>query len=525
MMSEGYSGRVLPYVSCWGNIDFMSMLTGAPVGTQYRSSGEHSRHRGCASEALWHVLAGEGRRSLLVSFPGAVTENNVAVIPNPTLQRGAIYQAREVHIEGLFSGKLETTGWPPGGGPKPGRRPELVEVVNGEVTLGRWPARISGDNLVVYQGKNGEELARSRLGSWSSWGKTSVKDREGRVRFRLLETDPLQVVQSAVCAVDGFSQPPELAGQLVEKLGPGWIGSAIPPMPLDPYWQVGEAEAAEGFQWVADAALAAIDLWDWEFFLHKVSLLDTALHQCLTLADPSYHLYDEEIGQKADAAYKQAFVDFDAVIGRLLKALEERGDTTLVIASDHGGGVNNVVCDIDKRLEETGLKEHAYTKRKRQGTEIYVKAASPAEYEKTQEAVIDALLDWRSPLDGKRVVTYALKRRDAALIGYWGKEAGDVQFCYNPGFVWGVNPDGAAIAPSRSPVSNHGPQVVTGETGYSSMMGYLTAWGPGVAPGVRRDEAAAGPVPIGAVAPTIAKLLECRPPRDCQFGTIRELLR
>src|SRR5512138_3174860 len=30
IMGEGYSGRILPYVSCWINMDFMSMMTGAP---------------------------------------------------------------------------------------------------------------------------------------------------------------------------------------------------------------------------------------------------------------------------------------------------------------------------------------------------------------------------------------------------------------------------------------------------------------------------------------------------------------
>src|SRR5437763_857283 len=37
IIREGYSGRILPYVSCWINMDFMSMMTGAPPGTQYRS--------------------------------------------------------------------------------------------------------------------------------------------------------------------------------------------------------------------------------------------------------------------------------------------------------------------------------------------------------------------------------------------------------------------------------------------------------------------------------------------------------
>ncbi len=559
MMREGYSGRILPYVRCWGNIDFMSMMTGAPPGTQYRSraaSGRPPAHHDCVSETIWQVLESEGRRSFLLQFPGAMPGKLTAVLPaggSPVLRRGAIYQTGNVKIEGLYSGKIEATGWPPGGGPRPGRKPtNLAQPKSAagwqpapdsrlpalEVALGPWPALLVAsadagyDSLVVYRERNGRELARARAGAWSAWGRVTVGGAEGLVRFQPLEIAPdgqrLQVLQSAVCATGGFSAPADLAGSLVEKLGPFWTGSAIPPAARDPFWRAGQAEAAEGAMWAARAA----GLWDGDFFLHKISLVDTAMHECLTLSDPSYHGYDPAVAKAYEGAYAQAYMDLDQTVGVLLETAGRQPGTVVVVASDHGGGVNNTVCDVNKRLRDAGLEGRAYTRRNRQGTEIFVNlkgrepqgTVAPADYERVQELIIDALLDWRDPASGKRAIAYALKLRDAALIGYWGDEAGDVQFCYNPGFVWGVNPDGATIAKSRSPVANHGPQIVTASTGYSSMMGQLLAWGPGIARGVQRDERASGPAPIAGVAPTIAALLGCRAPRDCQLGPIREML-
>jgi predicted AlkP superfamily phosphohydrolase/phosphomutase len=52
----------------------------------------------------------------------------------------------------------------------------------------------------------------------------------------------------------------------------------------------------------------------------------------------------------------------------------------------------------------------AFTRRERQGTEVYVNLAgrephgivSAADFERVQEAVIDVLLEWRDPGTGKR---------------------------------------------------------------------------------------------------------------------------
>jgi hypothetical protein len=109
------------------------------------------------------------------------------------------------------------------------------------------------------------------------------------------------------------------------------------------------------------------------------------------------------------------------------------------------------------------------------------------------------------------------------LIGCWGEEAGDVHFAYNPGFVWGSQAGAPSIFTSRGPIANHGRQITTGSTGYSSLMGALAAWGLGIAHAAR-DESRLGPIPIAAVAPTLSRVLGCRVPRACALAPIGDML-
>ena len=145
------------------------------------------------------------------------------------------------------------------------------------------------------------------------------------------------------------------------------------------------------------------------------------------------------------------------------------------------------------------------------------------DYEKIQEQIIDTLLDWCEPQGEKRVVCFALKKRDAQIVGYWGKECGDVIFAYNQGFTWGVNPGRETIAMSTTMTTNHGAGIQTQDTGVTSNMGMLLAWGPKVKAGVKRDTNQLGPVPIHNIAATVTALLGCRAPRHATGGIIREM--
>jgi hypothetical protein len=118
----------------------------------------------------------------------------------------------------------------------------------------------------------------------------------------------------------------------------------------------------------------------------------------------------------------------------------------------------------------------------------------------------------------------ALTKRDSALLGYWGAGAGDVQFIYNAGCVWGELPEGVSIARTQAASVNHGPQIPTAAKGLATNMGMLALWGPGIKRGYRRPVEEIGPARMCDAAPTLAHLLGCPAPDQNEGAVLRDLL-
>jgi hypothetical protein len=404
---------------------------------------------------------------------------------------------------------------------------------------------------LVYIYRHGETAPSVTVepGRWSPWVAGEEQGRKFSVRFRLLDIasdgSSLQLAMSAGCPASGFVRPETLESLLHSRLGPYAYRSGIAISPEDPFWQAGLEELLDAELWVADAFETAMDNWNAEFCMFKGALADSANHQCATKADPLYYAYQADTAMQYDRVMRAAYAATDRVIGRLLAIAERRNDTHVVIAGDHGICVNNIVCDINRRLQDAGLlavtadggidwtRTLAYTRRTRQGNDVYVNLKGreqhgivPAgDYAGVQDRIIDTLLDWRDPAGTQRAIAYALRKRDAQMIGYWGEHAGDVTFAYNPGFTWGVNPDGSTTAPYRSGLANHGAGIPTQEAGISSNMGLLLAWGPKVARGVRRDADRLGPVTTAQIGPTLAGLLGCRTPAQADAAVIRDFFK
>jgi hypothetical protein len=405
-------------------------------------------------------------------------------------------------------------------------------------------------SLLLFTKPNRPAVAKLKVGEWSEWIAESFlvrgKKQRGRVRFKLLslKTDGrgFQLLQSACCPEEGFAEPAEFGEKLMKELGPCSAISSIGMYPHDPYWREGVAESLQREMWIAKAAEMGLEEWAWDLFLTKFSLIDSAKHQCAMPVDPDYYRYDPEEAKLYEAVLRDAHKAGDEVFAKYLEFCE-RNNITLIIAGDHGMGLNNVICDIERRLEKAHLlyrssdgsidwkQTSAYIKRTRQGNEVFVnlkgrdKAGSvgPDNYSTVQEKIIDALLDWRDPATGKRAVSYALKHRDAPVLGYYGSVFGDVVFAYNPGFSWGVPPNGTDIYPSFATGTNHGAQIPSAETSYNSNLGAMYACGPGIKPG-RRDEEMKGPIPIDAIAPSVSQLLGCPLPSDATAAPIRDML-
>ena len=581
---EGFSGSILPYNSTWGNMNFMSMITGTAPGTHYRAEypdGSSPVTPRCTAESLWQTLGKHSRKSLLVTFPQGTPSGspNAAAVAcsNAYLFSGVVHQTENIQDGFVDRTGHESSGWPPGGGPRVGRlsrfvrRPSETAIqlkgirsklppLQSTISLtfdqqNNWLAVITAkgsryDTLLLYSNSKEPPVAELRASEWSDWITSSFSVRggtsKGHIRFKLLSVSSdgsgFQLLQSACCPDTGSAEPANLGSQLLTELGPYSAISSIGMYPHDPNWKVGVEESREREMWVARSAELGLKAWDWDLFLTEQSLIDNAKHQCAMPVDPDYHSYDRREAKLYEDVLRAAHIAADETFARYLDLCERNG-IHLIIVGDHGMGLNNVICDIDKRLENTELqvrkssgeidwsKTAAYTKRTRQGSEVCVNlqgreeqgSVDPKDYEAVQDKIIDALIDWRDPDSGKRAVTYALKRRDAPVLGYFGSAFGDVVFAYNAGFSWGILPDGSDIGLSIATGTNHGAQVPSAETAFNSNLGILYAWGPGIKPG-KRDEEMKGPIPIDEIAPTLAHLLDCPVPKDCTAAPIREVL-
>ena len=394
-------------------------------------------------------------------------------------------------------------------------------------------------------------LARLELGVWSDWVPLpSVSERPaGQIRFKLLEVQDggreIAICHSQVYPLTDFAYPRGIEDGLVSAAGPYSAGSSANLTPTDPFWSTAIEEAMHEGQWVTSAAEWMIDRGDTALFMTVFRPVDSANHGCLAFTDPTLPHYGGARTSTANEILVEAYRVADRVLGGFLGMAED--DTVIAVASDHGAVVNHVTCDIYSLLVEGGLlavKEYkgdmtidwtrtsAYIKPTRSGSEVFINLAGreptgivePRAYAAVQRQIIDLLLDWREPLSGERAIALALGHRDAALLGYWGAAAGDVQFIYNAGFVWGELPMGTTIARTSVPSVNHGPQIPTTELGLTTNMGMFALWGPGVKRGYRRSDEVLGPVRMCDPAPTIAHILGCPPPLQSEGAVLHDML-
>lgn len=589
---EGAVAKVLPFISSWGPINFMSLATGTSPGTTWQGSdmprGVGAERGAYVAETLWEAVERSGRTSVVLSYPGAwpaVLPRGVVGVPDTGGTSSApLTLARPARL--MTSGLADRYRQPPGtragwiplaARARPEPAPLLLEPPGPPLNWANLPipgalatmlpirGRAGGTlaelglllvpggegswrALVCSDRDGGRVLAETEVGSWSDWmalGTTGTVD--GAVRFKLLEVDDegreVAICHSEVYPQTGFARPASVEAGLVEAVGPYASGSSAGLRPSDPFWGTAVEEAVYEGEWLAGAARHLAETREWTLFMTVYRPPDAANHGCLAFLDPDIPDYGGRDTELAAEIIAAAYGAADRTLGALLDLAGD--DTVIALVADHGAAVNHVTCDVYNLLMEHGLltlhegttevdwsRTQAYIRPTRSGSEVFVNLAGresagvvdPADYERVQERVIDLLLDWRDPQTGRRAVALALKKRDAPLIGYWGEAAGDVQFIYNAGFVWGELPPGRSIARTRIPSVNHGPQIPTTEKGLATNMGMLALWGSGVRRGYRRPDETVGPARMSDPAPTIAHLLGIDPPAQNEGAVLGDML-
>lgn len=267
-------------------------------------------------------------------------------------------------------------------------------------------------------------------------------------------------------------------------------------------------------------------------FSHMHSI-DLQGHMIVTFlkdrGDGANVLSEEKYWEFFRLTYRQA----DDYIGRFLHLLDEGWD--LIVLSDHG----QMCRDYDRPLmsdpmgaaipvmRELGftvmLKDEAgqdtydidWSKTKavaHRSCSIYLNLkgrtphgiVDPEDQWELEEEIITALYGYKSPETGKRVVSVALRNKDAVLLGYGGDRCGDICFFMTDGYTL-----------------QHGDALATaygyGETSVSPI---FIASGPHF----KEDFQTTRVIRQVDVAPTIATILETRMPTECEGAPIYQIL-
>jgi predicted AlkP superfamily phosphohydrolase/phosphomutase len=127
----------------------------------------------------------------------------------------------------------------------------------------------------------------------------------------------------------------------------------------------------------------------------------------------------------------------------------------------------------------------------------------PADYEKVQQQVIDALYAYVDPTTGKRPVSLALSRRDARILGLYGEHVGDVVYAIYPEYG-----------------GQHGPHLPTTEWGIGKLKALEAYYGPGIKKGLSLERTCG----LTDVVPTVCYMMDWPVPAQVEGAVLYQVL-
>ena len=386
-------------------------------------------------------------------------------------------------------------------------------------------------------------------GDWSDWLALDLGRGAGHVRFRVMElaADPpvLRLYQTQVHRRDGFTVPPELAGELEAAAGPfeewtesydllqGWIDH---PTQLEVY--------RDHLAWMARASRHLLRERPWRLFMTQVHVLDMAYHIYWGAVDPRHPEHRPELADRYWDLLREAHRLTDGLLAEVLEEVDE--ETLVVVLGDHGHDLYHTALLTNQLLVREGLLALARDPRTGRpridwacsaayasSYRVYLNVrgrepdgvVAPADVARTRDRVIAALTGIRDPRTGEAPVRLAVTREDAASLGLHGGGMGDVVFAMAPGYQarGSIGPPdrcwiGSRLVPERVPVLEPTRlfREFTGEHDTAlpfnaSIRTLLYLAGPGV-----RRGCAAVPVRLVDVAPTICAWLGLPQPAQCE---------
>lgn len=578
LLRRGSSNRLLCTVPAWTPTNWASMLTGTSTGTHglggwslrdKRDPWEKPRlrnedSRSMKADTIWEAGARAGLVSMASFFPASWPSRipgGFVIAPGfryppfalafPELY--IIGGTADADREGGYGSRIDpvSTNLAETGSDAP---VTYLEGTHAELTVsGRHPSESLGsirfdtsDRLWVAGGCSPSDYSEVHEDRWSKWLVGELLD-EGdlhrvafRVRLLKKESGTVHLIRSEAHRIDGFTDPPELAPELVDRFGPFTGIFSVRPSPGEAELNAVLDEYRDQGLWMARVARHLLDTRGWDMHFCHWHLFDTINHAHVNPLDPEGPEYDAGRADWHLNAHRRAFMVADEVLAEFLHCADE--DTVIFLNADHAMAPAHRWASVPAMLIREGLlvyeddgvtpdwsRSVAYVIPER-GSEIFInlKGREPygivdsSEYHATCEHIIDLLHGWRDGEDNRKIVALALKLEDSQLIGFWGEQNGDVIFTFNRGFGWGSPRDGGEVGPAWEAL--HGSQIPTSEKGELTNMGCLLAAGPGLRQGYERDWQKHGLMRMVDLAPTIAQVMGCQPPKQNLGAVLWDLL-
>lgn len=330
------------------------------------------------------------------------------------------------------------------------------------------------DTISVYNSKKDEEPIVTLVGEETKFAVLdTVKNDQGETlevtrTYQVLHIEPdgSSVSMVADCAIDqnndALFHPKSLLEEIKQNVGPIPIRSGfsgVNPEIVErcflPSWD-------NYCQWQADLMRYFMDNGRADVIFSHLHNVDACGHMFW-----HYAKYQEEWGndeKRYQAAIEEVYAQTDRYIGRFLDAVENDGWTVLIV-SDHGllcsehhglvlaemTGVNVPVMQelgytvLKKDENGNDIKAIDWSKTKAvqvRGDHIYINLkgrdkygiVDPADKYDVEEQLISDLYNYRDHETGKRVVSLALRNKDAIILGMGGPECGDIIFFKEEGF-------------------------------------------------------------------------------------------
>lgn len=328
---------------------------------------------------------------------------------------------------------------------------------------------------------------------------------------------------------DELFSPKELLTEIIDAVGypqPNVLACGFNETLMDKIlftsWEV-------NLNWTAQAMKFLINKYDYDLVMSHFHLIDHLAHILVGELKGSADI-SKDVAQKY---YQRIYMLADEYIGHFAELLDD--GWTLFIVSDHG-----LICPVHEQstmyagkyaVNAIYMERWGYTvlKRDEHGNRlpeidwsqttavtnrinhIYINLkgrekhgiVDPKDKYELEERIMSDLYALRDPVTGHRIITLALRNRDAMLLGHGGPESGDIVYYISEEFC-----------------SDHSDSLSTAQGAEStSCSSVFVAAGPGIKPGyttriIRHVD----------LTPTIATIMDLRMPHECEGAPIYQII-